>query len=1307
MSQMHCPHKDQLSSFALGTLDESSAVKISEHVEHCPQCDATLSNLDGAADTVMLQLRQVALVEPYSEEEELQRGLAAARAIGELPSTPASELLNQPAELSKSLPQLGEYRFLTKLGEGGMGSVYQAVHIRLGKIVAIKVLSVSQGANPVAINRFSREMKAIGGLDHPHLIRAYDAGEIDNQHYLVMEYIDGVDLAVLGKTVGQLAIADACDVIRQAALGLEYAHQRGLVHRDIKPSNLMLTAAGQVKVLDLGLALLGPAEDADLALTSSGQIMGTVEFMAPEQGGDTHRVDIRADIYSLGATLYKLLTGHSPHANPKHTTTMQKLTALATQQPVPIRLRRTDIPQSLAKIIQQMLAKDPNQRISTPSDVVQALQPFVAGANLPVLVAQCRSSQQTIAITPEMTDDLTVLTVDSISASPILCPANIKEHLGTDNSSRWRTIIRWTVASGTSFLVVLAAVIFFWQTPHGTVRIEINDPAIKIAFDHQGPEITQADQKPVRLRTGPHQLTVRVGDLEYDTQQFVLKNKTEEISLKVELLPGKVLVSLDNTELDSHPIRKAAPSRQPEHPTQVAVAAISETNNFTEPGKFSGAVDLDRPFVLIRSGKKFSEFKTAAGALAELQAGDELEVHGNGPFALPLINFDGKSLVLRAAPGFRPRFVPSKTAAEEATKIPSSPWLYVKNAALTLDGCEFDFLPGAAFMAVGDGGPWRITHCRLYQPDAVNRGLIYYAGPKLHISDSLLISGFSYGSIDFGEDAELEFENNVFWSSAYVRFQLASKGKPKLSLTGNTFDGITGCFGLPADTEPSIRSNNNIYIFNRGGILAGSQRLNTEEAKAQMEWNGNFNLYVLGLPSHLTASFLNYAKDFKSIPLISGNLSDWQKLWGDHEQHALAASGPTLLHHAAWLPDKSDDPLPRLQHWTNRRLEHEFPTVKTAAKPELKDPTNVPSNAATSLVLPVHSRDVGPDWSIVGTGQGYLRARAAAGHPVGKDQLLPEAGDDGAFTLIRTGQPDRSYPSLLSAVDAAADGDSVAIHTGGMVAGIDRSNVKPGKRLTLRAGYGHRPSVTSLTLGSEDVWSLEGLHFTMDVNVVSAKPIVPGTSDFQVPRLINCSFAAAPDWQTCVGPSLRLVANPEEGATCDVINCVLPNYISSMSRRINIVNSAICGIDYGNVDTTWTRQLDLDRCVVYSGASYSIMSGPAAMSVSASRSWFEFGILRHGGENVPFAWEGDHNVFCHGPSRWMDAYQKPDRIWDLNAWQARWNSDANSRSGDAAYVDPRFYKVLPESPAHAAAENKRDLGADVSRFVNPIEVRSP
>ena len=207
---------------------------------------------------------------------------------------------------------LGEYEILDQLASGGMGVVFKAFHARLNRMVAIKMLAEGRHENAAANFRFDREMRAVGSLDHPSIVRALDAREIDGRRILVMEFVEGMDLAKLVRRCGPLPIADACELIRQAALGLQVAHERGLVHRDIKPSNLMLTPQGQVKLLDLGLALFHAQPPTETEMTATGQAVGTAEYMAPEQVSDSHQVDIRADIYGLGCTLYKLLAGRTP-----------------------------------------------------------------------------------------------------------------------------------------------------------------------------------------------------------------------------------------------------------------------------------------------------------------------------------------------------------------------------------------------------------------------------------------------------------------------------------------------------------------------------------------------------------------------------------------------------------------------------------------------------------------------------------------------------------------------------------------------------------------------------------------------------------------------------------------------------------------------------------------------------------------------------------------------------------------------------------------------------------------------------------
>ena len=261
----------------------------------------------------------------------------------------------------------------------------------------LKVLPAHRWSNAAAIARFEREMEAIGQLDHPHIVRASDAGEDNGMHYLVMEYVDGLDLARLGNRLGPIPVADACELARQAAIGLQHAHDAGLVHRDVKPSNLMLAweksdgltsdTRPRLKLLDLGLALLGDEhlrEEHDV--TTVGALMGTLDYMSPEQGIDSHAVDHRADIYGLGATLFKLLTGRAPYADPQFSSLMKKMTALATKPAPSVGTIRPDLPTNVVQTVDRMLARDPDERFSSAREVAEALAQPAKDANLSSLL---------------------------------------------------------------------------------------------------------------------------------------------------------------------------------------------------------------------------------------------------------------------------------------------------------------------------------------------------------------------------------------------------------------------------------------------------------------------------------------------------------------------------------------------------------------------------------------------------------------------------------------------------------------------------------------------------------------------------------------------------------------------------------------------------------------------------------------------------------------------------------------------------------------------------------------------------------
>lgn len=271
---------------------------------------------------------------------------------------------------------LGEYELLEPLGAGGMGEVYKARHRRLDKLVALKLLRASERQSGDRIARFLREMKAIGALDHPNVAEAYDAGEQAGIVYLAMKLIDGIDLGRLVKEKGPLPVAEACDLVRQAALGLDYLHRRSLIHRDLKPSNLMRTPDGVVKVLDFGLARWPSAEKTRESLTAPGMIVGTPDYVAPEQVLSVDP-DQRADLYGLGGVLFFLLTGQAPFAHQKGL--FEKLDAHVKEQPPDPRTLRKDIPAVLARLVARLLAKFPDQRPQTAAEVAQVLTAISSG----------------------------------------------------------------------------------------------------------------------------------------------------------------------------------------------------------------------------------------------------------------------------------------------------------------------------------------------------------------------------------------------------------------------------------------------------------------------------------------------------------------------------------------------------------------------------------------------------------------------------------------------------------------------------------------------------------------------------------------------------------------------------------------------------------------------------------------------------------------------------------------------------------------------------------------------------------------
>ncbi|MCS7306279.1 MAG: protein kinase [Thermoguttaceae bacterium] len=285
---------------------------------------------------------------------------------------------------------LDKYKLLDHLGSGGMSSVYLAEHVLMNRRVAIKVLPKERVNDSSYLARFRREAQAAAALDHPNIVRAYDIGNEGNIHFLVMEYVEGQDLQSMVRQKGPLDPLTAAEYIRQAALGLHHAHQAGLIHRDVKPANLLVDKNGTVKLLDLGLARFTGEEQASLTLAYDENVLGTADYLAPEQAINSHGVDARADIYSLGCTLYYLLTGHPPFAEG---TLPQRLMAHQKQPPPSIKKERPDVPDDLIRICMRMMAKKPAARYQSMAEVADVLAEWLTAHGKPTSSSSDRAKK--------------------------------------------------------------------------------------------------------------------------------------------------------------------------------------------------------------------------------------------------------------------------------------------------------------------------------------------------------------------------------------------------------------------------------------------------------------------------------------------------------------------------------------------------------------------------------------------------------------------------------------------------------------------------------------------------------------------------------------------------------------------------------------------------------------------------------------------------------------------------------------------------------------------------------------------------
>lgn len=359
------PNREQLRSFVTNRLDQGDMALIRNHLRICTECQEQLQHINSEGDSVSDTFN--AMDESSSSSTKPLLALDVGASLAELPLV----LTNHP-----------RFNIISMLGSGTMGTVYRAVDQVNGQFVAIKVL---QNIDSQSFKRFKREVELLTKLSHPNLVTLYDANLAGETPYLVMECVEGISLDRLLIRKGILRVPDACEIIYQVAVGLAHAHSQNVIHRDIKPSNIMITTAGQVKLLDWGLARIwdGVLGEQDVNITIAHQAVGTPDYIAPEQLEDSRSVDARADIYSLGGTLFTLLTGKAP----RDWRTGNAVAYQWLQRPdLTVTAMRTDTNSNLRRILLKMLELRREKRIGSTTQLLEILEPCCKRADLKALM---------------------------------------------------------------------------------------------------------------------------------------------------------------------------------------------------------------------------------------------------------------------------------------------------------------------------------------------------------------------------------------------------------------------------------------------------------------------------------------------------------------------------------------------------------------------------------------------------------------------------------------------------------------------------------------------------------------------------------------------------------------------------------------------------------------------------------------------------------------------------------------------------------------------------------------------------------